>query len=70
MDFWVFIICIVAITTVAGIYTEKLKADAKSAERQSTDADARFAEMEERIRTLERIVTDQKAQLKDRIDAL
>lgn len=71
MDVFVFVLCIVAITTIAGIYREKLKADAKAARQQvGDDVDARFKAMEERIQTLERIVTDQKHQLKNTIDSL
>ncbi|EAR09794.1 hypothetical protein [Reinekea blandensis] len=71
MDVFVFVLCIVAITTVAGIYREKLKADAKAARAQAgDDVDARFRAMEERIQTLERIVTDQKHRLKNTIDSL
>lgn len=71
MDVFVFVLCIVAITTIAGIYREKLKADAKAAQQQAgADVDARFNAMEERIRTLERIVTDQKHALKNTIDSL
>lgn len=71
MDVFVFVLCIVAITTAAGIYREKMKAEAKAHKgRNDADIDARFAEMENRIQTLERIVTDQKTQLKDKINSL
>jgi cell division protein FtsB len=71
MDVFVFVLAIIAITTVGGIYREKMKNEAKAAKHQNNgELDARFADMEERIQTLERIVTDQKTQLKDKIEAL
>lgn len=69
MDVFLFILCLVAITTFAGIYREKVKAEAERGP-SSEQVEARFQAMEERIRILERIVTDQKKQLKDSIDAL
>lgn len=71
MDVFVFVLCIVAITTLGGLIREKLKNDRKQVSNQNeSQIDARFAEMEARIQTLERIVTDQKTLLKDKIDAL
>lgn len=71
MDVFVFVLMIIVITTGAGLYREKMKNDAKLAkDRMNDSVDARFKEMEDRIRTLERIVTDQKSQLKDKIDSL
>lgn len=71
MDVFVFILCIIAMTTFGGIYREKLRNENKRL-KSNNDAqmNARFAEMEERIQTLERIVTDQKSQLKSKIDSL
>ncbi len=71
MDVFVFVVVIVAITSAAGIYREKMKMEVRKIKGQnSEEVERRFAEMEERIQTLERIVTDQKAQLRDKIDAL
>lgn len=71
MDVFVFVLCIVAITTLGGLIREKLKNDRKQVGNQNEEQiNTRFAEMEARIQTLERIVTDQKTLLKDKIDAL
>ncbi|MEJ2046019.1 MAG: hypothetical protein P8X74_21845 [Reinekea sp.] len=70
MDVFVFVLAIVAIGCFTGIYKERLKNQAKIAKYQNADVEERFREMEERIQTLERIVTDQKSQLRDKIDAL
>ena len=71
MDVLLFVIIIVAITSVAGLYREKIKQQAKyDVAQTAAAAEQRFAELEARIETLERIVTDQKSQLRDEIDAL
>lgn len=71
MDVFVFVILIVAISVGSWVYTEKLKADAKIA-KASADSDlaGKLSDVEERLQTLERIVTDQKTQLKEKIDSL
>lgn len=66
MSFWTAIIIIVAISTIAGVMTERYKAMgriAKRDEQQRADrigADERreLAELRERIKVLERIATD------------
>ncbi len=71
MDVFVFIIAIIGITTLGGLIREKIKNDAKRAGNSNNDAyEQRFVQMEERIQTLERIVTDQKTQLREKIDSL
>ena len=44
--------------------------DYKDYEHQLAEHERRFTEMEERIQVLERIATDSKSQLKQKIDAL
>lgn len=71
MDVFAFVLAIIVITTAAGLYRERLKTQLKQSKYQNNEAiDQRFADMEKRIETLERIVTDQKSQLRDTIDAL
>ena len=71
MDVFVFVLCIIAITTLGGLIREKIKNDAKRASHNNDDSvEQRFLQMEERIQTLERIVTDQKSQLREKIDSL
>lgn len=71
MDIFVFILCIVAISTIGGLVREKIKNDRQALKNVNPAAhEQRFQALEQRIQTLERIVTDQKTQLKDKIDAL
>jgi hypothetical protein len=71
MDVFVFVTAIVGIGTFGGIIREVIKNDAKKHKNQnSEEVNARFEEMEQRIQTLERIVTDQKSQLKEKINSL
>ncbi|WP_196159080.1 hypothetical protein [Reinekea sp. G2M2-21] len=71
MDVFVFVIAIVGIATFGSIVREIIKqSEKKSAQQMNADVDQRFQAMEDRIRTLERIVTDQKSQLRDKIDSL
>lgn len=71
MDVFVFVVIIVGIGTFGGIVREIIRHDAKKNKGQMNDeVNTRFSEMEGRIQTLERIVTDQKSQLKDKIDSL
>ena len=67
MDIFVFILAIVALGILGDIVKKNM--DSKS-KKTSSDNDSRFDALEERIVTLERIVTDQKTQLKQKIDSL
>ena len=71
MDFWVFVLCAIIISYGSALYREKIRASIKIAKVQSNeDQDDRIAQLEERIETLERIVTDQKTELREKINAL
>lgn len=73
---------IVLVTTLAGLYSKHLKhkerraeaaggGDAAADDDQSDDVKAaRIAELEERIRVLERIVTDKSRRVAEEIDEL
>ena len=72
MNSLVYVLCIVAIVCTAGVIKEYLKTRAKKAER-GVDANETLAEMEvleERVRVLERIVTESKIDLRREIDKL
>lgn len=67
-----YVVCIVAIVSIAGVVTEFLKARAGK-EESGADVDetqAQIKELEERIRVLERIVTESKFDLRKEIDKL
>lgn len=67
-----FVVWIVAIVCCASVVTEYLKTRAKKEER-GVDADETLAQMgvlEERVRVLERIVTESKIDLRKEIDKL
>ncbi len=72
MNLWTMIVSIVAIVMVAHVIERSMKhwADKKASGEIADDADARFAELEDRIRVLERIVTENKFDLKKEIDGL
>ena len=70
-----FVVCIVAIVFTAGVVREYLKMHAKKEENSGDAADAaeyvtQIETLEERIRVLERIVTDNKFDLRQEIDKL
>jgi predicted dinucleotide-utilizing enzyme len=67
MDFWIYIVAIVAIGTLGKIATKWL---ALQKPRRNADETARIDAMEERLRTLERIVTDKRSTLNEQIDRL
>ena len=72
MNSLVFVLCIVAMVCTAGIVKEYLKTRARKEER-GVDANETLAEMEvleERVRVLERIVTESKIDLRREIDKL
>lgn len=66
MSFWTAIIIIVAISTIAGVMTERYKAMGRIAERTEKDSQNRIGaderreltELRERVKVLERIATD------------
>ncbi len=67
-----FVVCIVAIVFCANVVTVYLKTRSKREER-GTDVDETLAQMEvleERVRVLERIVTENKIDLSREIDKL
>ncbi|MDN3647624.1 hypothetical protein QWZ13_01725 [Reinekea marina] len=69
MDIFVFILAIVALGIIGDVVKKHL--ETKDNDSTSTeDTESRFRELEQRIITLERIVTDQKSQLKEKIDSL
>jgi len=71
MEVFPFIVAIVAITTVGGLLRQLIQSRTPKHQAASEqDNDLRFKEMEERIQTLERIVTDQRSSLRSEIDSL
>lgn len=68
-EFVIALVLIVTITRLIRDYLKNKTAHAKLAEK-SDEKDARIQALEERVQTLERIVTDDKQSLKDKIDAL
>ena len=66
MTFWTAIVLIVAISTIAGVMTERYKAmgkvakntDKTGAEENNAEEQREIAELRERIKVLERIATD------------
>lgn len=72
MNNLVFVVCIVAIIFAAGVAREWIKARAARDERGEDfdDAAAQIEALEERIRVLERIVTENKYDLRKEIDRL
>lgn len=66
------VVLVVFIAVGAGVIQKWLKTKEKLAESATLDAatDKRIAALEDRIRVLERIVTDKTSRLKEEIDAL
>jgi hypothetical protein len=69
MSVFVFILGIVIVTTLAQLYREHLRLKARQTE-GSTSAQARIDALEERVRTLEKIVTDDGYDLKREFNKL
>ena len=76
MDKFAFVIAIIAIVMSAGAFknwtkmqTEKTRRD-DSDDAEKTDLKAQVADLEERVRVLERLATDKSERLKEEIDAL
>lgn len=72
MNVFQFVVAIVAIGVFGEVIKKWLSLREKREKRaeNAPEVTARFDAMEERIQTLERIVTDQKSHLKAEIDAL
>ena len=77
MNQYTMVVAIVAIVLFAGVMKHYLKLQARrpneeeEAEREEVQRKlARVDELEERVRTLERIVVDRKERLREEIDAL
>lgn len=70
MDVFVFVLAVIIITTVAGLIKEQMKQRRKIDNAVGADQQARIDKLEERVATLERILTDDKSQLRQDIDAL
>ena len=70
MDVFVFVLAIILITTIAGLIKEQMKQRRKMDNAVGADQQARIDKLEERVATLERILTDDKSQLRQDIDAL
>ena len=66
-----FVVCIVAIACVTGVLIEFFKSRAISGKRDSSDDSlSQIDALEERIRVLERIITENRFDLKKEIDRL
>lgn len=70
MDVFVFVLAVIIITTIAGLIKEQMKQRRKMENAVGADQQARIDKLEERVATLERILTDDKSQLRQDIDAL
>lgn len=70
MDVFVFVLAVIVITTIAGLIKEQMKQRRKVDNAVGADQQARIDKLEERVATLERILTDDKSQLRQDIDAL
>lgn len=70
MDVFVFVLAIVFIGTVGGLLKEALKQKNKASSKTERDHETRINTLEERVATLERIVTDEKYHLRREIDTL
>lgn len=70
MDVFVFVLAIVAIGTAGGIAKEVLRQKRNTGGSTQQEHDARISTLEERVATLERILTDEKHHLRREIDTL
>lgn len=70
MDVFVFVLAIIAITTIGGLIKEQMKQRRKADNAMGVNQQARIDKLEARVATLERILTDDKSQLRQDIDAL
>ena len=67
-----FVVCLVAIACASAVALNylKLRAEREQKEGVSEEAAAQIEALEERIRVLERIITENRVDLKDEIDRL
>lgn len=70
MDVFTFVLAIVALSIIGGLIKEVIRARQKGSKHQYTDQQARIETLEERVATLERILTDERENLKREIDGL
>ena len=71
MTLWSMIVWVVAIGIIGGTLNNWISAKAKMAKNQTDTSDNKALEaLEERVATLEKIVTDRGHQLREEIDAL
>jgi len=70
VDVFIFVLLIVLIATVGNIIREVLRNKRKIEANNSQWKDERIEALEERVATLERILTDDKERLKREIDSL
>ena len=72
LGLWDMIVVVVVVGVAGGVFTEYLKTKRRQPvdDQGSAETNERLAKLEERVITLERIVTDGKRDLKAEIDAL
>lgn len=70
MQVFEFVIIIVALGILAGMFKSWLKHKEKHAKPDTSQSDARIDKLEARVQVLERIITDKAEKLKDDIDSL
>ena len=72
MSTFTMVVWIVAISCIYGIVAKwlEIRADKRSDDQVSADTDAKLEALEERIRVLERIVTEHKFDLRQEINRL
>lgn len=70
MDVFTFVLAIVALSIIGGLVKEIIRARQKGSKQQYSDQQDRIETLEERVATLERILTDERENLKREIDGL
>lgn len=70
MDKYVFVLAIIAIVMGAGLLRELFKRDQDIKASRVTGVQKRLTEVEDRLKVLEKIVTDKGTKLADEIDSL
>lgn len=72
MSLWDMIAMVVLVSVIGGFLMQRTKSREKIeiARLKSSGSDDRIAELEERVRVLERLATDKRERLKEEIDAL
>jgi len=69
MDIFAFVLAVIALGIIGDVVKKSMNNKSKIVSLDD-ESRARFSDLEQRIVTLERIVTDQKTELKQKIDAL